>query len=649
MRLPLPVALLALLAVACATTKPASPPPVAPPSVRPPPVATQPSAAAAAELSKLRGAPASTPPGKSAEAFEKLARTWPASAEAAEALDEAARAWMRARQPARAAADWAELLSRYPLSPRADDARVRYGLAEVEAGRPKQGLPTLQSAWDQAPDARKGNLALRIADAAQVGGNWPLAARWRALAIRYLPDAERSRQTAEVLAIVHTRLSPQEVEALAAELPKDGAIGAALAARAVPRTQAASGVIGVAVPLSGKFQGWGEAILQGVTLAVPEGGSIRVISRDTRGEPDGAAEAVASLAAEGAVAIIGGVTNAEAPRAAAAAQQEGVPLISLSKVDGVTGGRPYVFRLMLTAHAQAQALADLAVTRRGLRRALVLYPEIPYGSELRTAFGAAVEARGGAVTRAVYYEADRSNFSPMVKELVRRSQAQIEKRSDWREAERAIHRDVQDPYKRSRALEKARKDLAPIVDFDVIFVHDFARSVALLAPALATEDVVTACDPEEVARIQKVSHWTVKPVLLLGANGWDDPTLVEKAGRYVECAVFVDGFFAGSERADTKRFVEAFQKVQARTPSILEASAYDAAGMIAAAMARGASGRKEMRDALANQRPFPGATGDVTFDAQGEPVRPLFFLTVDKGAIREMRPEELSGVPAPAP
>jgi hypothetical protein len=56
-----------------------------------------------------------------------------------------------------------------------------------------------------------------------------------------------------------------------------------------------------------------------------------------------------------------------------------------------------------------------------------------------------------------------------------------------------------------------------------------------------------------------------------------------------------------------------------------------------------------MRDALASQKPFPGATGEVVFDARGEPIRDLFFLTVDKGAIREMRPEELSGAPATAP
>ncbi len=645
MRLSFPAALAVLLASACATSRPAPPPP--PGGLVPAPVATAPSAAAASELSRLRAAPPSSPPSKSAEAFEKLARTWPTSAEAAEALDEAARAWMRAKQPARAAADWAELLSRYPLSPRAEEARIRYGLAEVEAGRVSLGLPTLAAVWGQATPAQRGNLALRIADAAEAARNWPLAARWRTEAVPYLPPVEGQRETARVLDIVATRLSPQEAEALAAELPRDGVVAAALAARAAVKTQVVAGTVGVAVPLTGKFKAWGEAILQGVALAIPEGGPVRVVAKDTRGEPDGAAEAVAQLAAEGAVAIIGGVTNAEAQRAAAAAQQEGVPLLSLSKVEGVTEGRPYVFRLMLTARAQAQALADLAVERRGLRQAVILHPEIPYGIELQAAFRAEVEARGGAVVRTVGYEGDRTNFAPMVKELVGRSQ--VEKRADWREISKAITKEIQDPYRRSRALEKARKELSPIVEFDVIFVPDFARSVTLLAPALAAEDVVTACDPEELAKIQKVSPWVVKPVLLLGGNGWDDPAIVEKAGRYVECAVFVDGFFPASQRPDTKRFVDSFQTIHARAPSILEASAHDAAGMIAAAMARGAAGRKDLRDALAAQKPFPGATGEVVFDASGEPVRDLFFLTVEKGAIREMRPEELSAAPATAP
>jgi branched-chain amino acid transport system substrate-binding protein len=404
----------------------------------------------------------------------------------------------------------------------------------------------------------------------------------------------------------------------------------------------------VAVPLSGRFKGWGEAILQGVNLGLPEGGGFRVVAKDTRGEPEGAAEALEQLASEGAVAVIGGVANAEALRSATTAQQLGLPLLSLSKVEGVTDGRPFVLRLMLTASAQATALADWAVAKRGMKQFAVLWPDVPYGNELMSAFWDEVEARGGEFRGAGAYEADRTNFGPLVRDIV--GKARLEERSDWVEAQREIYKEVKDPFRRAKALEKARKDLPPLVDFDALFIPDFARGVSLLAPALAVEDVVTTCDPRELERIRKASGREVRPVQLLGGNGWDDPALVEKAARYVECAVFVDGFFAGSERPETRRFVQAFQEKFGRTPTILEASAYDAARMVAQAVDRDkAQGREAVRTALAGMRSFPGATGEISFDPRGEPVRTLFFLTIDKGGMRELRPEEMIAGPSLAP
>ena len=409
-----------------------------------------------------------------------------------------------------------------------------------------------------------------------------------------------------------------------------------------------AGTIGVAVPLSGKFKAWGDAILQGVALAIPEGGPVRVVAKDTRGEPDGAAEAVAQLAAEGAVAIVGGVTNAEALRAATAAQQAGVPLLSLSKVDGIADGRPYVFRLMLTATAQAQALAELAISRRGLRRVVVLYPEIPYGTELRTAFGAEVETRGGSITRAVGYEGDRANFAPMVKELVGRSQ--VEQRADWREVQRAIAKEITDPYRRAKALEKARKELPPIIEFDAVFVPDFARSVTLLAPTLAVEDVVTAtCEPSELKKIAKATgRKDLKAVQLIGGNGWgSDPSLFDVSpggpGRHVRCAVFVDGFYAGSARPETRRFAEAYERKFGNSPTILEASAYDAARLVRAVVEQGkAATREALRDGLAGVKNFPGATGDLTVGPGRVVEKPLFYLTVDRDGLRELTKAELA-------
>jgi hypothetical protein len=295
----------------------------------------------------------------------------------------------------------------------------------------------------------------------------------------------------------------------------------------------------------------------------------------------------------------------------------------------------------LTAEAQANALAEFAMARRGGKRFAVMFPTASYGEELAQAFWDEVERRGGQITGAESYEPDRTTFGPLVKSMV--GKAYLDDRADYREQVQEILKAEKDPYRRRKALERLRDAVPPVTDFDAIFIPDFARNVALIAPALAVEDVLTAtCDPAEVESVRRATgRPDLAPVQLLGANGWDDPELVEKAGRYVQCAVFVDGFFAGSSRAETRKFVDDFVARYGRVPSILEASAHDAAALIRTASERGAGSRDEVREVLQGLQ-FPGATGNISFDERREVAKPLFFLTVDGEGIRELRPEELA-------
>jgi ABC-type branched-subunit amino acid transport system substrate-binding protein len=409
-------------------------------------------------------------------------------------------------------------------------------------------------------------------------------------------------------------------------------------------------VIGVAVPLSGTYKRWGEAILQGVAIAVGEGSGTRIAVRDTRGEPDGAAAAVEALALEeGAIVVLGGVTNVEAERAAATAEELQVPLVSLSKQEGVTAAGPFVFQNMLTATAQARALADYAMARRGLRRFGVLFPDITYGVELANAFWDEVEARGGEVRAAETYAADRTTFTPLVKSMV--GKLYLDERPDYRDQVEEASKKEKDPYRRRKAIERVRDRLAPVVDFDAIFIPDFAKNVKLIAPALAVEDVVTAtCDPDEVAKIAKTTgRPDLKAVQLLGSNGWGgDPTLFDTSpgapGRHLECAVFVDGFYAQSQRGETRRFVEAFGKKYAgAVPGILEASAHDAAKMARQVMEQTrAQTRSAVRDGLAALRGFKGATGDITMRPDRTPEKELFFLEIGPEGLKELPPGEVA-------
>jgi ABC-type branched-subunit amino acid transport system substrate-binding protein len=639
-------------------------------------------AEASRELARVRGETQALPPDEAATRFEALAARFGDVPASGDALFEAGVRWRAAKNPERARSALSQLLTRFPLSPRAPEAKYQLALAEAEAGRPRDALATLSTLHDKLPTEQRPEAARQAAGAAEAARAWPAAVRWHAEVARLVGGAERDAALARAVELVDGELSLADLQKLEGELPPDSPVlpaasvklariqlhlqdeaaalvtaqkvaerwpsspwaadARALADRLARRNQVHATTIGVAVPLSGKQKSWGEAILQGVSLAL-EGSVLQVVVRDTRGEPEGAQAAMNELAAdEGAIAALGGVVNAEAPRAASAAQESGLPFISLSRAENVTAAGPFVFRHMLTAEAQAKALAELTMARRGMRRFALLYPQVPYGQELAQAFWDEVDARGGEVRGAESYEFDRTTFAPIVKSLV--GKLWLDDRQDYAEAVKAVMKDEPDPYRRRKALEKLRDRLPPVTDFDAVFIPDFARNVALVTPALAVEDVVTqTCDPREVERIKKTTgRDDLRPVQLLGANGWDDPALVERAGKYVECAIFVDGFYAASERPETKAFVAAFQAKYNHPPSILEASAYDAARLLRRALEGGAATRDAVRDALATTRGFAGATGELSFDARREVQKPLFFLTVDKGAIRELTPQELA-------
>jgi outer membrane PBP1 activator LpoA protein len=396
------------------------------------------------DFEALRSEAAGLPPEERAARLEALAARYRGVETSSAALHEAALAWREAKRPDKAAQALGTLLTENPLYSRAVEAKYLLALVELDQGRARDALATIGPLYDKLPSSLRPEAAARAADAALAIGADADAVRWLSEVARISPPAARAdvlRRAADAV----DKLPFLDVARLREELPKDAPVQEPLTMklarihlhlRDYPRAEQAArevfqrwpdgpyaadakgildriakltfvrpNVLGVAVPLSGTYKRWGDAILQGVGLAL-EGSTIRIAVRDTRGEPDGAAAALEALALEeGAIAVVGGVTNAEAERAAATSEELQLPFVSLSKQEGLTEAGPHVFQNMLTATAQAKALADLAMGRRGMKRFAIMYPQVPYGVELANAFWDQVEARGGEIRGAETYPA----------------------------------------------------------------------------------------------------------------------------------------------------------------------------------------------------------------------------------------------------
>jgi branched-chain amino acid transport system substrate-binding protein len=403
-------------------------------------------------------------------------------------------------------------------------------------------------------------------------------------------------------------------------------------------------VVGVVVPLSGPYKLIGENLLAGIRAGWQRS-DLQLVVRDSRGEPEAAAAAVEELAMrEGAIAILGGVVGEEAQAAAKRADELGVVLMSFSKDEDITRHGPYVFRNMVTIKSQAEAMARFASCQLGVRKFAVLSPDAGYGGELTDGFEEGVEHGGGEIVRREEYAPDQTTFRTEAQKLSGRFEP--EKRPDYLQKQKEISDAEPNLTKRRKAIEKLRSSLPPIVDYQALFLPDGWKTVSLIAPALAFEDVITnACDATDLERIRKtMGRSDLTTVTLLGWSGWASPInaeglpeLLARGGKFLHCAVYADGFFAQSTRSSTKQFVSRFQELNQKPPDILAAHGYDSARMVRQFLEKDpVADSNALRDRLTALRDFDGATGVTSFDDHRAARKPPFFLRIEPSGIREM-------------
>ncbi|MFL5318389.1 MAG: ABC transporter substrate-binding protein [Myxococcaceae bacterium] len=422
-------------------------------------------------------------------------------------------------------------------------------------------------------------------------------------------------------------------------------------ARSHARENVKPKVVGVVLPVTGKYKPIGDAVLRGIQLAM-QGSDIELVVKDTQGDVQLAGKALEELAFDdGAIAAMGPLLADDSKRAALVAEELQIPLLTMTRTEDITGIGPHVFRNMLTNSGQAEALAEYGTKKLGFKHFAVLYPDIPYGKELTNEFWDAVIERGADVRGAEAYEHDQTTFTAEAKKLVGRYW--MLDRADYLEGLRQINASGDDDFRKRKAREKLQSTLDPIVDFDALLIPDDWKRVGLVAPALAVEDIITnACDPRDLDKIKKTTgKKDLKTVTLLGTNQWSSPKgrsglpeLVERGGKFVTCSIYVDGFYVDSNRPATKKFVAAYKAANGgNDPGLLEAIGYDSAAMFRQVIEKNApKTREQFREDLQVLKGFDGATGTTSFTDKREAQKPLFFLSIDSKGVKELPPIEVS-------
>lgn len=334
-------------------------------------------------------------------------------------------------------------------------------------------------------------------------------------------------------------------------------------------------VFGVAGPFESAY---GASMLQGAELAraeINEGGGIRGRPLELRIRDDGAdprqAIAVADqLYADPEVVAVVGHVNSGTMLAAAPVYARGLPAVATSATSpAVSRLGEWVFRVASSDSANSVELARHASGIGQLTA--ILYSNEDYGRGLAESFRTAFTETGGIILEADPFLAETQDFSPYLERLKRRGAG-------------------------------------------LVFVAGLEDAAALII--------------EQAAAVGLNARF-------LGGDGVEG--LMTRGEMYDSTLV---GLLYHPDTSPAARsFAERFRAAYNREPDSFAALGYDATHLLARAAAEGGVGRRRIREYLSSVgreggRPaFPGATGTIRFDANGDPTGKAFAI----GEIRDGR------------
>jgi branched-chain amino acid transport system substrate-binding protein len=362
--------------------------------------------------------------------------------------------------------------------------------------------------------------------------------------------------------------------------------------------------LGAFMSLSGDTAQYGLSALNGIRMAVEEsnaaggagGRRVDLVVRDTRSDTVETMVVVDNLTrVEHVHALVGEVVSSRSLAAARVAQREQVPMLTPSATSPeITAVGDYVFRSCYTDNFQGVALARFAVESLGATRAgLLVDRDQRYSVELARLIHEDFERRGGKVVAEQEYPDGESDFSVQLAEV---GAAQP----------------------------------------DVIFIPGSYMEVGLLARQARSLGL---------------------QVPLVGGDGWDSPRLVQIGGQAVAGGYFTTHFSAEDPDPQVQRFVADYRRLYGSAPDSFAATAYDAARIVLAAVARAPSlEHAAIRDSLAATHDFQGVTGAVTFNAERNAVKPIVVVRIgDNGrqtVEAHVTPEDVAppaSTPTPTP
>jgi branched-chain amino acid transport system substrate-binding protein len=341
--------------------------------------------------------------------------------------------------------------------------------------------------------------------------------------------------------------------------------------------------VGVVTPLTGDVKTYGESTKNCFMMALEEYSKkgrynvVPVVADDRNDPTEGANATLKLITQDKVIAIVGPLTSKVAIPMSETAQKYKIPMITGTATNPkvtVSGGKrkSYVFRTCYTDPFQGAAAAKFAQKDLKAKTAAVLYDVgNDYSKGLAEVFRAMFVKGGGTVTAYESYQKDDVDFSALITKV---------------------------------AMKKP----------EIIYVPDYYNKVGLVAKQIREKGLKAT---------------------LLGGDGWDSPDLAKVAGSAIVGGYFTNHYSQDRKDPITQAFIKKYKEKYGIAPDALGSLAYDAATILFKTLdAAKAPTSEEIVKGLAQVKGFKGVTGTISFDKNGDVVKSVVVLRMEKDRVR---------------
>jgi len=346
--------------------------------------------------------------------------------------------------------------------------------------------------------------------------------------------------------------------------------------------------IGAIIPLSGRFSVYGEKILRGIQLAVEEinaktKNKIAIITKDDEGKAMKTRKAFRELSSlSDVLGIIGPILSDGVLAVKDLADEYQIPLITPSAGrKGLPGMSRMIFRNCLTNKHQGEFIAEFAIDKLCLKTFAIMFPDNKYGKQLQEIFTKTAEELGGRVIYAASYSEGETDFK-----------------------------------KQCRRINRLKPDS--------VFIADYADKAVMILPQLAFYSVGS------------VKH----KYTILGTKGWYTRKFITQGEKYVSNSFFPSAFFRESKDIRVVNFYQNFVAHFTDEPDDLAAQAFDTTNILFQAIKNSDKTRASVTEELFKIQDFPGVSGYSSIQENGDSLKKLRMLTIQKKHFVEIEGNE---------